>query len=195
MSAMSDLSAMSAIQNPRVYNILLGCFFYLLFVCKYYTDTTEEKTKKPRDNLILSFFAILMTFLIDYWPSFRLSECDVWLSHVINAALRSMNTEYSLSLDCDINLTEWLDYITPSFYKNDFEFKSKFNKTYLQQFNPEDCCASIREGYLYLLGDDENVPFKPVQQLILRIKFLQQHVREILLAMFLAYYKHGLLSF
>jgi hypothetical protein len=172
----------------------------------------------PVKILVFEFLPIFATFLIDYKPSFHLATCDEWLSHVINSSVRAFNAEYGLSFFDDFNVTEFIDSITPQLYSDDSDdsdtldnnntsdgrkvtnknkYKSDGNNFVcnMLNLNEKDCAYFIREGYLYLLGDDESVPFKPVQELIQKIKFLQQHVKDILIALFLSHYKHGLLVY
>jgi len=208
---MQDMNGKNDTNETRKVGIL---FFTIAIMWKYYSipfffnkvkDVTETRTlerksfsyQDPFKIFTFEFLPIFATFLVDYKPSFQFGTCDEWLSHVINSSIRAFNAEYGLSIPDDFNVTEFLDSITPQLYKSDKSQKSEGNKLLCSVLNykEKECAYFLREGYLYLLGDDESAPFKPIQDLIQKIKFLQQHVKDILIAVFKSYYKHGLINF
>lgn len=198
---------------------LIGFMFVLIQYWRYYRIPFSHKKIKespsprdPRDQsnnkkkndpvqvLLYEFLPIVGTFLIDYYPSFKISTCDAWLSHVINSSIRSFNEENHLSIPDDIDIEEFLNSITPQLYpskQEPFKFRSEANNLICSALNIDgkDCAMFIRESYLYLLGDDESMPFKPIQELFQKIKFIKQHVKDILIAMFRSYTRFGLIQF
>lgn len=204
-------NAIAETKAPISYNHSIGIYFYLLYTWCYYrkpfaVPNSSENSNNNNNNynmknnvtqLFNKFISIFLTFFIDYKPSFQWSTCDQWMSHVINSSIRAFNIEFGFSFEDDIDLSEFLDHITPTLYTpKEHTFRSKANKRLCEvlNINFDDCSECIRQGYLYLLGEDETYPFKPVADLIQKIKFIQPKMKDILLALFHSY-TNGVLSF